>query len=155
MYLENMLYDPNTFRDVEDVLDSDSDDSEERGPTEDELEHFRQQVSEWMKLDDAIRKLSVAVRERKIHQQALATKIQEFMIKFKYDNLNTQMGKIRANVRKVKQPLKLTDIREKILALQGLTGEELVAKIFDEERPVTEKRSLRRVMPKVSMSLDI
>lgn len=150
-----MLYDPTTFHESETETEVASEAGEGRAPTEEELEHFRAQVSEWMKLDDAIRKLSVAVRERKIHQQALATKIQEFMINFKYDNLNTQMGKIRASVRKVKQPLKMTDIREKILALQGLTGEELVAKIFDEERPVTEKRSLRRVMPKVSMSLDI
>lgn len=148
-----MLYDPNSFR--EEVSESESDFEQGRAPTEDELEMFRQQVSEWMKLDDSIRKLTVAVRERKIHQQAIGTKIQEFMHKFNYDNLNTQMGRIKANVRKVKQPLRLTDIREKILTLQGLTGEELVAKIFDEDRPVTEKRSLRRVIPKVSLSLDI
>lgn len=148
-----MLYDPNSFR--EEVSESESEHEEGRAPTEDEMELFRQQVSEWMKLDDSIRKLTVAVRERKIHQQALGIKVQEFMQKFNYDNLNTQAGRIKANVRKVKQPLRLTDIREKILALQGLTGEELVAKIFDEERPVTEKRSLRRVIPKVSLSLDI
>lgn len=148
-----MLYDPTSFRD--EISESESDNEEGRAPTEEELELFRQQVSEWMKLDDSIRKLTVAVRERKIHQQALGIKVQEFMQKFNYDNLNTQMGRIKANVRKVKQPLRLTDIREKILALQGLTGEELVAKIFDEERPVTEKRSLRRVIPKVSLSLDI
>lgn len=150
-----MLYDPNSFVEHEIADDTESDMEEGRAPTEDEMEHFRQQVSEWMKLDDSIRKLTVATRERKVHQQAIASKIQEFMIKFNYDNLNTQMGKIKSNVRKVKQPLKLTDIREKILELQGLTGEELVAKIFDAERPVTEKRSLRRVIPKVSLSLDI
>lgn len=149
-----MLYDPLSFQDNE-ALDAEEDDDVERAPTDEELTHFRQQVSEWMKLDDSIRKLSVAVRERKIHQQALAIKIQEFMVKFKYDNLNTQMGRIKSNVRQVKQPLRLADIREKILALQGLSGEELVAKIFDEERPTTEKRSLRRVIPKVSLSLDI
>lgn len=149
-----MLYDPLSFRD--DELDQEqTDDEEERAPTDEELQHFRQQVSEWMKLDDSIRKLSVAVRERKIHQQALGIKIQEFMIKFKYDNLNTQTGRIKSNVRQVKQPLRLADIREKILNLRGLSGEELVAKIFDEERPTTEKRSLRRVIPKVSLSLDI
>lgn len=147
------LYDPLSFRD-EDLEEVDAGE-EERPPTEDEMQLFRQQVSEWMKLDDSIRKLSVAVRERKIHQQALTIKIQEFMVKFKYDNLNTQMGRIKSNVRQVKAPLRLADIREKILALQGLSGEELVAKIFDEERPTTEKRTLRRVIPKVSMSLDL
>lgn len=148
-----MLYDPNSFHDDDDLESEVT--QEDRAPTDDELEHFRQQVGEWMKLDDSIRKLTVAVRERKIHQQAIGIKIQEFMTRFKYDNLNTQMGRIKHNVRQVKQPLRLSDIREKILALQGLTGEELVAKIFDEERPTSEKRSLRRVIPKVSLSLDI
>lgn len=151
-----MLYDPLSFHDEDVDADANTDeDEDDRQPTEEELQHFRQQVSEWMKLDDSIRKLSVAVRERRIHQQALAIKVQEFMIKFKYDNLNTQLGRIKSNVRQVKQPLRLSDIREKILALQGLSGEQLVAKIFDEERPTTEKRSLRRVIPKVSLSLDL
>jgi hypothetical protein len=42
-----------------------------------------------------------------------------------------------------------------ILDNQGLSGEELVKKIFEAERPVEEKKSLRRIVPKVSMSLDI
>lgn len=147
---EKMLYDPNSFQDPL----SDEEDAT-APPSQEELEHFRQQVSEWMKLDDSIRKLTVAVRERKVHQQALGAKIQEFMLRHKYDNLNTQMGRIKNNVRQVKQPLKMTDIREKILSLRPTDGEELVTKIFDEERPTVEKKSLRRVIPKVSLSLDI
>jgi len=37
-----------------------------------------------------------------------------------------------------------------------LTGEELLIKIFNkEERPVIVKKSIKRIIPKVSMSLDI
>lgn len=124
-------------------------------PTTEELEQFKSQVSEWLKLDDQVRKLAVAVRERRVHQRALATNIQSFMIKYGYDNLNTQHGRICAVVRQVKQPLKLTDIRTKILEYQGLTGEQLIDRIFAENRPIVEKKSLRRIIPKVSMHLEI
>lgn len=144
--MDNILYDPETFDENEPF----------QPPTEDDMETFRQQVSEWTKLDDQVKKLAIAIRERKIHQRALSTKIQEFMIKYGYDNLNTHGGRIKASVAQVKQPLKLKDIRQKILELHNISGEELVAKIFDDEnRPTCEKRSLRRIMPKVSLNLDI
>ena len=141
------------YEEVADLLEE----QETAPPTPEELEIFKQQVAEWMKLDDSIRKLSVAIRERRVHQKALSTKVQEFMIKHGYDNLNTQQGRIRSNVRNVKQPLKLTDIRAKLLELgdQKLTGEEIIQRILDAERPTVEKQSLRRVVPKVSLSLDI
>lgn len=147
MATESILYDPATFDDASEELI--------QPPTEEELEMFRQQVSEWSKLDDQVKKLCIAIRERRIHQRALTTKIQEFMFKHGYDNLNTQAGRIKASVRQVKAPLKLADIREKILAMHNLSGEELVAFIFESERPTVEKRSLRRIMPKVSLSLDV
>jgi hypothetical protein len=141
----NLLYDPLPF----------IEDDEPRPPTEEELEMFRQQVAEWTKLDDQVKKLMIAIRERRIHQRAMTNKIQDFMFKHGYDNLNTHSGRIKASVRQVKQPLKLNDIREKILALSNLSGEQLVKEIFESERPCQEKRSLRRVMPKVSLSLDL
>lgn len=147
MATECILYDPNTFEDTTDEL--------VQPPTDEELEMFRQQVSEWSKLDDQVKKLGIAIRERRIHQRALTGKIQEFMFKHGYDNLNTQAGRIKASVRQVKAPLKLADIREKILAMHNLSGEELVECIFGGDRPTVEKRSLRRIMPKVSLSLDV
>lgn len=139
------LYDTSAFAD------------ESGGPTEEELELFRQQVSEWLKIDDTIRKLSVAMRERKVHQRALTQKVQAFMAKYGYDNLNTTAGRIRASNRSVKQPLRITDIRAKILELgdERLTPEQIIARIFDVERPSVQKTSLRRIMPKVSLSLDL
>ncbi len=145
------LYDPDSFREEEEVVST--------MPSRDALDMFKQQVAEWTKLDNDIRKLSIAIRERRVHQRALGARIQDFMIKYGYDDLNTQAGKIRSNVRMVKQPVKLGDIREKLMAipdLSGMTGEQLLEKLFDDEnRPVVEKRSLRRVIPKVSLSLDI
>lgn len=146
MSADDVLYDPASF---------DAPPDEIPPPTEEELEMFRQQVSEWSKIDDQVRKLVIAIRERRIHQRVLTSKIQDFMFKHGYDNLNTNAGRIKATVRQVRQPLKLNEIREKILSLSNLSGEELVAQIFEAERPTTEKRALRRIMPKVSLSLDV
>jgi hypothetical protein len=140
--------------DIDDLLYED-DDNELPTPSEEDLNLFRQHVGEWMKLDDTIRKLSIALRERKVHQRAITQKIQEFMSSYGYDNLNTQQGRIQQKVRQVKQPLKITDVKSKILEYQNLSGEELVKKIFEAERPMEEKKSLRRIIPKVSMSLDV
>ena len=81
-------------------------------PTTEEMDTFKNLVTDWFKYDDAIRKLNIAIRERKTLQNVL-------------NNSN-------------------------------LTGEQLLAKIFNKyERPIIEKKSIRRIIPKVSMSLDI
>lgn len=123
-------------------------------PTPEELEEFKTRVAEWTKLDDQVRKLIIAVKERRTHQKALSEGIQYFMGKYGYDNLNTNHGRIIHSVRKVKQPLKVTEIRELIAREHTLRGEELIKFIFDTERPTVEKEVIRRVIPKVSMLLD-
>lgn len=131
-------------------------------PTDDETAMFKQQVAEWLKLDDQIRKLNIAVKERRTHQRALTTKVQEFMIKYGYDNLNTNQGVIKSNVRNVKQPLKLVDVRSKIDELSATVDvslqeplRKIVEDIFEAERPTVMKQSLQRRIPKISMSLEL
>lgn len=124
-------------------------------PSDEELAEFKNRVSEWTKLDDQVRKLIIAVKERRTHQKALSEGIQQFMTKYGYDNLNTNYGRIVHSVRKVKQPIKLIEIRELIKRENTLKGDQLIKLIFDSERPVVEKQMIRRVIPKVSMSLEI
>lgn len=124
-------------------------------PTTEELEDFKMRVSEWTKLDDQVRKLNIAIRERRTHQRALAEGIQSFMSKYGYDNLNTNQGRIVHSIRKTKEPIKVHEIRDLLLEQKNLSGEQLFKAIFEKERPVIEKQSIRRVIPKVSMSLEI
>jgi len=124
-------------------------------PSQEELEDFKMRVSEWTKLDDQVRKLNIAIRERRTHQRALADGIKTFMSSYGYDNLNTNQGRIVHSVRKAKQPIKIHEIRELLLEGKALSGEQLFKAIFEKERPVIEKQSIRRVIPKVSMSLEI
>lgn len=131
-------------------------------PDDEETELFKQQVSEWIKLDDQTRKLVCAIKERRTHQRALAKKIQEFMIKFGYDNLKTTQGIIKSNVRTVKQPITVNSLRSKLEEVLGDSEKikdadykSLVSSIFEAERPTVVKQTLTRRIPKVSMSLDI
>jgi hypothetical protein len=125
-------------------------------PTTEEMDTFKNLVADWFKYDDHIRKLKIAIRERKTLQQVLNNKIEEFMFKYNYNDLNTQAGRLKTNVRNVYKPINIRDVRDIINNNKHLTGEELLAKIFNkEEREVIVKKTIKRIIPKVSMSLDI
>ena len=72
--------------DIEEIL------NENPEPSKEELETFKNLVAEWFKYDDVIRKLVVALKERKTLQKALNSKIEDFMFRYKYQDLNTQNG---------------------------------------------------------------
>lgn len=125
-------------------------------PTEEELETFKIWVQDWFKYDDAIRKLKIAIRERKVLQQVLNSKIENFMFKYNYNDLNTQNGRLKTNVRSVHKPINIKEIKDIINSNKNLTGEELLSKIFNKEnRPVIEKKTIKRIIPKVSMNINI
>jgi hypothetical protein len=135
---------------IEDIIKTSSE------PTAEEMDTFKNLVADWFKYDDAIRKLKIAIRERKTLQQALNNKIEEFMFKYNYNDLNTQNGRLKTNVKNVYKPINIKEVRDIINNNKHLTGEELLAKIFNkEEREMIVKKSIKRIIPKVSMSLDI
>jgi hypothetical protein len=135
---------------IEDIIKTSSE------PTTEEMDTFKNLVADWFKYDDAIRKLKIAIRERKTLQQALNNKIEEFMFKYNYNDLNTQNGRLKTNVKNVYKPINIKEVRDIINNNKHLTGEELLAKIFNkEEREMIVKKSIKRIIPKVSMSLDI
>lgn len=122
-------------------------------PSEEELESFRNLVHDWFKFDDQIRKLETAIKERKQYQKALNNKIQDFMFQYQYNDLNTQHGRIKTNIKEVKVPIKMSEIKEKIIKYKELSGEELLKQIFEDERPTVMKKNIRRIIPKVSLTL--
>jgi hypothetical protein len=121
-------------------------------PSEEELDMLKGLVSEWFKLDDQIRKLQTAIKERKVHLKAINGKIEKFMFDYKFKDLNTQHGRIKANERKIKVPVKLSEIKTKILELKDLSGEELLNEIFN-DRPTVIKKNIRRVIPTVNLQI--
>ena len=139
----------NSDNEIDDIINKNE-------PTIEELDTFKNLVNEWFKLDDMIRKLAVALKERKNHQRALNNKIEEFMFKYKYNDLNTQNGRLKATVKTQHKPVNIKEIRNILENNKDLKGEELLSKIFNkEDRPVTTKKVIKRIIPKVSLSLDI
>lgn len=127
--------------------------STSKEPDSDELDSFKNLVNDWFKYDDQILKLSIAIKERKNYQRALNTKIQDFMIMYNYNDLNTEHGRIKSNVKEISLPIKISDIKSKILKHTDLSGEELFNIIFNEEREKIIKKNIKRVIPKISMAL--
>jgi len=139
----------------EEVLE-DTEDEHQEGPTETELEDFKAKVSEYLKLDDQVRKLNIAIRERRVHLRVLGDKIQTFMNRHEIGTLNTQHGeRIHHKIRQAKIPVKIMDVKEILLEKRHLTGEQLFKELFESERPTKEVKSIRRVIPKVSLNLEI
>ena len=122
-------------------------------PTDEELESFKNLVNDWFKYDDQIRKLDIAIKERNNYQKALNNKIQDFMVSYQYNDLNTQHGRIKSNVKEVKVPIKLNEIKEKIMKFPELSGPELIEKLFNYERQTVVKKNIRRIIPRVSLTL--
>ena len=143
------LYNPDSFTSNKEEKNAPA---PENTVAEEDLAMFKQQVAEWLKLDDQIRKLNIALRERKVHQKAIGEKIQLFMTSNNYDDLNTGQGKIRSRVRTVQQPIKISEIKKR---LEELGQEEIIQKIFHQQREQVVKKSLTRIVPKVSLSLDL
>ena len=131
---------------IEDIIDKPE-------PTEEELENFKNLVNDWFKYDDQIRKLIIAIKERKNYKKVLNNKIQDFMFTYKYNDLNTQHGRINANIKEAKVPIKVNEIKDKIIQYKDLSGEELLNQIFNEERPKILKKNITRIIPKVSLTL--
>jgi hypothetical protein len=113
-------------------------------PTEEELETFKNLVNDWFKYDDQIRKLKIAMKERKNYQRVLNNKIEEFMFNFKYEDLNTAHGRIKTNVKECVVPIKMNDIKTKIIQFKDLSGEELLKRIFEEDRQTVVKNNIKR-----------
>ena len=75
-------------------------------PSVEELETFKNLVNDWFKYDDQIRKLKIAMKERKNYQRVLNNKIEDFMFSYKYNDLNTQHGELKLILKNVKYLLR-------------------------------------------------
>lgn len=120
-------------------------------PTTEELDDFKNKMGEWIKMDEQITKLQIAIKERKILKNALAGYIKTFMFKFDYHDVSINNSKIKARQIESLIPLKITDIKQQMLEFKDLSGETLITKIFDTEnrkKKITD--SVKRVIPKIN-----
>jgi phosphotransferase system IIB component len=118
-------------------------------PTEEELEQFRGYVKNYIDIDNDIKKLRAAIKDRNSVKKEISTYILSFMSKFNIEDLNTKYGKIRYHITQVKKPLNEKLIKDRLLEnySPSITPEDLSKKIFD-NRQVSEKHTLKRVNAK-------
>jgi hypothetical protein len=129
-------------------------------PTESEIEAFRGQLDEWVRMEEQLRKLAVARRECMLRMKALGNGVESFMTQFGYEHINRRDGsKIQFKVREVKKPVTLKEIKQQLLSLdiqQPLTAEGLLALLFNKEkREMIVRTSLRRLIPPVPSQLEV
>jgi hypothetical protein len=119
-------------------------------PTDAELEEFKNYVKAFIDVDNDIRKLKQAIKERNTLKTTLSINIVKFMSKFSIEDLNTKHGKIRYTIQNVKKPLSKAEIRCRLLETYdpSLTAMELADKVFNRsqgETEVKQKHVLKRL----------
>ena len=120
-----------------------------------EISDFKNMTQEWFKLDDQIKKLNIAIKERKKHKNILDKSVKEFMTKFDYEDLNTSFGRLRVKSKETTIPVKIKEIKNSILEYKNLSGEELIDKIFYQDRKKTTKQNIRRVIDTSPLNLQL
>tara|TARA_Y100000590_G_C15538950_1_gene946160 strand:+ start:388 stop:885 length:498 start_codon:yes stop_codon:yes gene_type:complete len=110
------------------------------------LEEFKDNVKQWLDLDNQLKRLAAASKERRKKKTDINLKILDFMGRFNIEDLNTKDGIIRYRKTFVKEPLSQKTIKAKLEELfkDDQDNFEKIGKIFTEREKV-EKTSLRRL----------
>jgi hypothetical protein len=122
------------------------DDSMRFGPYT--LEDFKADVRTWIELDDSIKTLQSAIRERRQEKVQLTKRVMEFMDRHDIEDLNTKRGRIRYKTNVVRAPLSQSAIKERISTFFGgdaSTAAMLTRTLFEDGREPVERSSLRRL----------
>lgn len=78
------------------------------------LEVFKENVKEWLTLDDDIKTLNSHLRDRKKRKNELTPDILKFMEQYEIQDMNTNSGLIKYNQTLVKKPMNKEFIRNKL-----------------------------------------
>lgn len=110
---------------------------------------LQQNVKDYLEIDDQIKALNKAIKERRQKKTELSNEILVTMKKFEINNMNTKNGKLIYAVSKSKKGLNTKSL---IKGLNLYFKDELkateVGKIVMDSREVVEKVSLRRTVNK-------
>jgi hypothetical protein len=116
------------------------------GLSAESLQEFKDQVKTWIELDIIIKRLQLAIKERKKVKDGLNEKILKFMICNNIEDLNTKSGIIRYKKTKTKAPLSQKKLKEKFHNVFE-SNDKLIKKIDEifDDRDVKEKTSLKKI----------
>jgi hypothetical protein len=115
--------------------------------TPDMMESFKYDVRMWLEIDNAVRVLQKTMQERRNEKRALASRILSFMGRYKIDDLNTPVGRLRSSTARVKVPLSHQEILARIASYHEsdvIAAQQLRAALFGSCEH-TERTSIRRI----------
>ena len=108
-------------------------------------EKFKENVKEYLDIDDQIKALNKAVKARRDKKKKLSEYILKLMKQFEIDNMNTSNGKLIYSVSKSKEPLSKKNLLTTLnLYYNNNDKATEVSKYIMENRPVKERVTLRR-----------
>lgn len=116
-------------------------------PDNDSLEEFKNQVRQWVEIDNNIRHLKNAIKDLNNTKKGLNESILRFMIRYNIEDLNTKDGsKLRYKVNQVKCKPTSKDIKNRLVENYDKVRcvEELSDLIFVPTKE-TKKATLRRL----------
>jgi len=122
--------------------------------TQSELTNFKGKVTKYLSIDDEIKQLSKALREKRKEKLMLSNDVLNFMGEFNIEDLNTNTGVLKYSISKTKKTISKKDILEKLTAFlkNSDKASEAISYIYD-NREVVEKVRLKRLKPRKNMNL--
>jgi hypothetical protein len=127
-----------------------------------ELAVFKQNVKQWMRLDDNMRGfqkelkiVQTKVKQTKSERDSLDSSVMGFMKKYKLTDLSTSNGSIKYNVKQTKESLNVKKIKEKLdgYYVDNKNECENVINYLIDSQVKKEKVSLSRVVSKKTLNL--
>ena len=121
-----------------------------------DLKDFKEKVKIWMGIDDEIKMLQDAIKERKEKKKQLTNEVLYFMNQHNIENLNTKKGdKLKYSVTKRKKTISNKEFKQKFDELfRNSENYEKYMEYMYGNREVIESINLRRVTRKININID-
>jgi len=129
---------------------STDDEDDDVEPDQEQINEIKQDVYDFFAITSEVKKLEIAIRERKKRLKELTQKILAFMSTYDIVNLDSSTGnKLKYTISKRKESLSQKNIKLKLI--DYFKDENKVARAFEyiqENRIIKEVPTLRKIMPK-------
>lgn len=119
-------------------------------PTDEMLEAFKSDVRSWIEIDNSVRRLQAAIKERRLAKKQLSERIIDFMARFNIDDLHTRECRLRYHVTYVRNPITYTTIKDRIanFFVANVTMADSLNQAIFGSRDRAQRSSIRRLLPK-------
>ena len=155
MYNNTVIQDEvSEYDDEEDEEEEDNIDPLVFSDTNPEFVNFKQNVKDWVTLDDDIKTLQEAIKKRKKRINELTPIILDFMKRFNINDLNTQNGQLRYTTSLLAKPVNKNFLLSKLgeFFKDNEKSQVLTTYIYD-NRIKEEKVKLKRVIEKKKINI--